>query len=186
MNRRRALMMAAKGGAVTECFIKYGNPVIVDGILQTTNTNDYITMDRAFDPGDAPWEFVLCLERTQKVGAYQIIIDSDGIRLRTPWQSDNVKWYLAHSSQWDIDDGSVTISCELGSKKWLKLTYDNGTYIYYRSTDGTTFTEIVKKTGKSTIKASTIRFGTTNSYADFDLNETYIKVNGSMFWKPYM
>ena len=178
--------MGADGAApLTECFVKTGDPVITDGIVRTT-ASAWITMDREFSPGTDPWEIVIAFNRYQKTGAYQTIVTSNGFQLKTPWDSNNVKIYLAHSTQWDIQDGVNSFSAAVNTKVWFNITYNAGTYIYYRSTDETTYSEINRKTGASTIKASTIQFGSNNSLTDFDLNETYIKINGSVFWKPYM
>lgn len=187
MNRRRALM-TAQSPSRTEAFVKVGNPEIVGGILKTTSTN-WITMSFPFAPsaGDT-WEFVVALNRYNK-NDFCNILDSPnyGLRFRSAWSNDSVKPYLGSTgTSYNIDDGSNNINCPVNTWVWVKFVFTGERYEYYRSLNGTTYTLVNTKAKTDVMASSLISFGSSTSQCYFNLNETYIKVNGVDFWKPYM
>ena len=194
MTRRRAIM-AAQGGASQENFLRVGNPVIENGILKSTNTDgDYITTIADFDPQRTPWEIVFKLYRPSLSG-YETMLKSAGMMLKTPWDNQNMKLYL-YGDDTTITNGATGRACPAGESRWLKLCYNGSRYDYGVSSDGSAYTYVSNKTtpftgydniknGTIPIKAGIIAFGK-QTLAEIDLTETVIKVNGSVWWKPYI
>ena len=195
MARRRALMAARGGGGTQENFLRVGNPVIENGILKSTNTDgDYITTIADFDPQRTPWEIVFKLYRPSNYG-FETVLQSAGITLQSPWNGNGFKLFL-YGDDTTITGGQTQRECPSGESRWLKLCYSGSRYDYGVSADGSTYTYVSGNTtpftgydgignGTIPIKAGKIAFGK-KTLAEIDLTETIIKVNGSVWWKPYI
>lgn len=197
---RRREMVPQSGGELVENFVCVGNPTIEDGIM-TASSSAWITTPESFNPGSNPWELTIKLYRPSRLSNYEGFCSSGGVVLRTPWNSNSVTIDL-YSDNGTIVSGTVSKSVPAGSWKWLKVVFaGNATgYDYGLSSDGVTFTYIGGNNTPFTgyrsgayktatpIKAGVFTLGhagTYNSIAQFDLTATVIKINGSVWWKPY-
>jgi len=199
---RRRMMLQSGGGSLVENFVRVGNPTIEDGIM-TASSSAWITTPESFNPGSNPWSLTVKIYRQAVLGTYEGIIGSDGLRLRTPYQSNNVVLDL-YSDSGTIASGSVNKSVAPGAWRWLRVIFSGSStgYDYGISTDGVTYKYIggnsTPHTGyipsaykKATpIKAGILNIGhdAGNYYttAKFDLMETKIEVNGVVWWTPYV
>ena len=184
--------MGAKKG-VTENFVRIGNPTIVNGIM-TPSADSWIEMKNAFDPDNNYWEFVFKVTRTYAYD-WQNIIYSSGIFYQANGPTVAIRLKSEGSSSWDIANGSTTFKIETNEPTWIKTGYYHNQvgdfYAVYRSTDGINYTLVQSfNPVQNPISPSTIMFGAKSSNtsavrADYDLNETYIKINDVVVWKPY-
>ena len=192
--RRREMILPDGGGSWVENFTRVGNPTIEDGIM-TASSSAWITTPDSFNPGSNPWSLTIKLYRPSRLNGYEGFCGSDGLALQTPWNSDSCKLYL-YSDSGTIIGGVDEKSVPAGSWKWLRIVF-GGTaatgYDYGISTDGINYTYLgYRQSGYFTatpIKAGVITLGhqgKRNSIAKFDLMETKIEINGSVWWTPYV
>lgn len=202
LTRRREMILPDGGGSWGENFTRVGNPTIEDGIM-TASSSAWITTPESFNPGSNPWAVTIKLYRPSKLNNYEGFCSSGGVFLQTPWNSNACKLYL-YSDSGEIAGGGVEKSVPAGSWKWLRIVF-GGTaatgYDYGISSDGVTYTYIgggnepftgyrsgAYKTA-TPIKAGVFSLGhsgTRNSIAKYDLMETKIEINGSVWWTPYV
>lgn len=191
MQRRRALMGAEKD--IIENFVRIGNPTIVNGIM-TPSADSWIEMKTPFDPDNNYWEFVFKATSNYAYG-WQNIIYSPGIFYQANGPSVAIRLKSEGQSSWDIATGSTNFQLNTNVPTWIKTgLYHNqygDFYAVYRSTDGVNYTLVQSFNPKTNpIAPGKIVFGmkasnTQTVKANYDLNETYITVNGVVVWKPY-
>lgn len=197
LTRRREMILQSGGGELIENFDRVGSPTIENGIM-TTSSGNYITTPESFNPGSDPWELTVKLFRPSIPNPGQIFLQGDGIRISTGWKGGSAAIYL-YSDGGTIVGGSNSKSVPAGEWCWLKAVFagDATGYDYGVSSDGITFTYIGGNSTPYTgyrgsayktatpIKAGVIAIGSGSTNAQYDLMATVIKINGSVWWKPY-
>lgn len=202
LTRRREMILPGGGGSWVENFTRVGNPTIEDGIM-TASSSAWITTPESFNPGSNPWAVTIKLYRPSRLNNYEGFCYSGGVQLRTPWNSNNVTIDL-YSDGGTIVSGKDNKSVPAGSWKWLRVVF-GGTaatgYDYGISTDGLTYTYLgggnepftgyrnAAYKSATPIKAGVFSLGHANTYnsiAKYDLMETKIEINGSVWWTPYV
>lgn len=200
--RRREMVLTGGGGSWVENFTRVGNPTIEDGIM-TASSSAWIATPESFNPGSNPWALTIKLYRPSRLGNYEGFCSSGGVELRTPWNSNNASLDL-FSDSGTIISGADSKTVAPGAWRWLRIVF-GGTaatgYDYGISTDGVTYTYLgggdtpftgYRSGGYKTatpIKAGVLTVGhagTKKSIAKFDLMETKIEINGSVWWTPYV
>lgn len=114
-------------------------------------------------------------------------------------QNQHIKWFASNANRnsWNIINGAEgTTTLQANTTYWVKYVFDGSNYICYLSTTGAfAGEETTEITVASTAKIygdykPTIGCQVTTSLANYyafkgsiDLNETYWKINGSMYWQ---
>lgn len=194
------LWNALYGDDYQENFTRVGSPHIENGIL-TASADGYVTTPESFNPGSSPWELTVKIYRPRLAAKYERFFSSEGLNVTTVYNAAASRLYL-YSDNGDISEGQENKSVPAGKWRWLKIVFNGSCYDYGVSSDGFTYTYIgdghTPFTGyipsnlktSTPIKAGVLSFlsGTGNyaSVAQIDLKETEIKVNGQVWWKPYI
>lgn len=97
--------------------------------------------------------------------------------------------YLRYSSNGSSWESYIRMYNRLysGTKYYLKFTYDGTTYHLYYSTDGSSWSEQGSASGTKFVQTLPFQINANNSYSldgEVYLNETYIKLDGEMWWQP--
>lgn len=178
-----------------ENFTRVSTPTIENGIL-TSSANGWIETPNAFSGAD-PWMLTLKLNRPQYASAYEILLNSDGIKLQCSWGGAGVSLYLYGENNVTICSGSYLKEVTSGAWVWLKVGWNGSQYDMGISTDGTNYQfsgnagipftgyNPIAETSALPVKSGKIQIGSSNSVALFDLKETMIEVDGSTWWTPY-
>lgn len=187
-------MAQGEAGELIENFTVVGTPTIEDRVLTATTASSYIQTPEAFNPGSNPWEITFKLYRRQKAGAYEKFIQGDGLKLVTAWQSTSTQFYL-YSADSTITNGSKSRTVSVQVDSWIKIAFSGTKYDFGVSTDGVNYSWLsnasVPFTGFDAISSSVpikpgvLKFGN-NSKASIYLLDTVVKINGSVWWTPYV
>lgn len=204
--RRRE--MVKKSGELVENFVRVGNPTIENGIM-TASPTSWIETPQPFNPGNDPWELTFKIFRPSIPATREAVCASPGVSLYTPYQSASVK-VAFYSSTGTIVEGVDGFSVPAGGWRWLRMVFAGSStgYDYGWSADGVTYTYLgnvntpftgyrnSKYKTATPIAAGVFGLGSCTrarwdssaykSYSQFDLTETVIKINGSVWWKPYI
>ena len=170
-----------------------GSLTNTNGVLSGFSSSNYATFD-AFAPGSTSYEIVAKInsnnisteqmiyyfgDYTKSYGALSIRLDQSNVY---------VFFGKSNSPQWDIR-GNTTL--QANTDYWIKLTFNGSNqYQLYLSTDGETYTSDGSKTNSNKLgDTNTVlsQIGIVNSSLPFngtiDLNKSYIKVNGTYWWR---
>lgn len=171
-----------------------GNLTNTNGVLSNFSTSNYATFE-PFTAGANPYEIVFKFKYnnsgTEQIiwycGLYTASYGTLSLRI-----TNTSKFYIFfgknNTPYWDIN-GTTTLQTD--TDYWVKLVFNgNNQYYLYLSTDGVTYSSEGSRT-------SSEKLGDTNttisqigiidrSYpfqGTIDLNESYIKLNGLMWWR---
>lgn len=190
--RRRMMMAKASDGPPYHGYNIYGSPTIINGTSMLPTTGGYIYTTVPFEPGDASWEIHTMLTRngTPNAGELFCTVDEDGVfsmGLMWHWiksgSSLNARLYASSDGEsWDLWNAYQVTSMFLSSGSWTQRMVRNGdTYTFYRNTTNRTAT-----LNTPPLLGSYIAFGGGYSANGinciFDLSQTYINVNGRLYW----
>lgn len=194
------LWNALYGADYVENFTRIGNPHIENGIL-TASADGYVTTLESFDPGSNPWELTVKLYRPRITGKYEKFFTSGGVAVRTACKSSTTSLIL-NSADSTFVNGQATVSIPAEQWVWIKAAFSGSIYDFGKSTDGfvytwkggghTPFTGYIPSAMKTStpIKAGVLSLlsgtGDEATVAKIDLRETEIKINGQVWWKPYL
>lgn len=171
-----------------------GDLTNTDGVLSGFSANSYATF-KAFAPGVNPYEVVFKFKydnstTEQMIWYCGLNSASYGALSLRIWNDKFYVFYMKNNSAgWDFT-GSTTLQTD--TDYWVKLAFDgNNQYYLYLSTDGVTYSSEGSKTtseklGDTNTTISQIGLGAGSSYpfqSTIDLNESYIKMNGLMYWQ---
>ncbi|MCM1324144.1 MAG: hypothetical protein NC218_08275 [Acetobacter sp.] len=171
--------------------------------LVGTKANSYLSVNKVFAPGDKPWE-IQAKFVPNSTGAssttYAPLIAENSVNKSVPQlyiQNGGVQCDVSYDGTiWNIEEfvASTTEKLAAGSVAYARLKYDGaGTYTVGFSRNGTTWFERSQTGGSAvfqsadsmfTIGADAKSFGR-DAYQYIDLNETYIKIDGEYFWRPF-
>ncbi len=114
-----------------------------------------------------------------------------GIQIQLSAQ-DFKAYFGDQESSWYVYGQVIKSSLPSNIWFWTKITYDGTDFNTYYSTDGINYTLSGTSAVSGSLRPDTIYigcdtgFGTNGWGGDIDLNETYIKINGSLAWKCFM
>ena len=177
-----------------------GSPTITDGIASNfiTDTN-YLTVP-GFDTSK-PWEFVIKAKISDTGHNFWLFggASSNGVNAffgaRIEYTLDNCYYFLGSADDWTFDIVQSSMPYTAGVWYYYKFEYTGSEYIFSYKQDGASSYTVSQTVTSSTPVASIANlfignwFGATSETGQIDLNETYIKVNGSLWfgkenWKP--
>lgn len=171
-----------------------GSLTISNGVVSGFNNSNYLTTpNRTFPASSAgSWEWVFKFKTGSDITTQQKIY-SQGKSYPSGLMIISSKLVLHISTS----DSSYNIAILTGSYTlavsrdyWGKATFDGSAYRLYISTDGSSFTQIASVSSSSKM-ANTGNWAIghdtkdTNRYmlGSIDLSQSYIKVNGSIWWQ---
>ena len=182
-----------------------GSPTIVDGVVSGFSSSDYLTIP-SFNPGNNPWEIVLCINTPQEsdMNSWQIAFGTKNANQKCVRIISGVTEGSKHfqviftgpSGQIGYIGTKTTTPIQPNTKTWIKTIFNGSVYKVYTSLNGSDYTEVSKSvTSSVSISSDNSEYcfgqGLSSSYASLpykgsiDLNETYIKVNGKLwFYQP--
>lgn len=183
---------------ITRNYKNIGGVTINDGLASGfAQTTKYLELPEAFNPSTSDWEMVfkfttpnslssnLNPEGIFSVPNFYCLIFGFHTKLTVCASSDGTTWSASSTE----DNGTTTLTTN--TEYYLKATYESGVLTVYLSTDGETWT---------TEYTETIALAYTDSYkpilglyrglgnpnkGNIDLNESYIKIGGSVWWSGY-
>ena len=180
-------------------YTKVGSPTIADGVASDFSSNNYITLP-TFNPGSSTWEIGCKFTTGSSIGNNIIYAFSKasassnyryGIAFRT---QDNKKFELNFSLDGASWFGNTTpdLIVSTNTTYWTKEYWDGSAFKMDISTDGITYQNIATIASNTPaysplelVELGRWRYGGTDNWAwngSIDLNETYIKVNGDLWF----
>lgn len=172
-------------GPVTYTIV--GSPTIVDGVASNFSSSNYLTL-----PSENIKNFTEIVVKFRMPSSalnkskYNMIFTRGTFRMY-------VYSYETYFGSWGFDIpevGSLTSSTHLQADTdyWIKYTRNENLFTLFYSTDGTNWTSANTKTGTiSSEVEGTSLIGTRSNTSQYfegsiDLNQTYIKVNGKLWF----
>lgn len=200
---RRRFMISAGGVTPPTPSVNYlvfGNPSIQGNILHPDlNSRNFIYTDEPFDPGTQEWIIQTKIKINTAIANKVFIasVDGDGvfqysIFVMTDSGSGNTSFKLYLSSNgtsWNLLNGGCQGSMGAGTYRVFQIvcTRSGSNYIYKMGfPEIPAWTQTVSKTTHPLFGKRISFGGGANSYgldADFDLSETKIWINGSLWWE---
>lgn len=176
-----------------------GSPTINNGVASGFSSANHIRLPKAFNPGTNSWEVVVKFTMGSSSSNNQVIFEStNGGGARA------ISIYFGHSSKKLVycisgdtatnnilSDVAGTNTITYSTTYWVKLSFNGSSYVSQISTNGTSWVNDITKSSSVTIySATTGLFGyfppDANTYCfsgSIDLPNSYIKINGSTWWK---
>ena len=196
--RRRQMLAAAVvpgggGGAIVGYGI-VGTPSIVDGVLSVSDKVSGVVCPEPFSPGTESWEIVTRVRQTSPHRFADLLysLDSNNAPIQylllEAGSGGEMYFYarLLGESSWSLIRGVSTPYGADNSWCFLRLRYDKDSGYYVgNSTDGIAWSEsqagiVTPIQGGAYITFGYV-FGDSNYFpGEWDLNETYIKIGGSV------
>lgn len=201
----------SRESAFKECFATIGSPTITDRVASGFSNANYLMTGNFLNKTTSSFEVGTCIKMNQILSdnLNYGIIDS-GLKylnaagsysydknIRLTVTNDKIRLRMVNSNNSEFVDITGTTSVQADSKLYVKATFDtvNG-YALYTSTDKTNWT-LEGSNSTTTLPNlycyANIAIGT-NGAIDYNyglkgsiyLDETYIKVDGNVVWKPYV
>lgn len=168
-----------------------GSPTIVDGVVSNLSMNNYVTIPD-FPSGVTNFEIMLKVNFKQ-FGVWQHFFTTSYLYSVTISCSNAgvLRLYLSsNGTSWDLSNGNGKTQLTAGVTYYIKLTFDGSTYRLFVSPDKTDWKEEVTVSSTKSV-ASNNSYGCMGkgwtkepaSYTSFDLNESYIKIDGQTWWE---
>ncbi len=165
-----------------------GSPSITDGVASGFSTSNYL----AVSPFDTtkPWELGIKFNATNANSILGTLSNSRSLIIRYNTGNQIFVFLSSANAAWDIANGA-SIPAFLNTAYWLKIQYTGTDYILSYSIDGQNYTVAQHISSNLAIDTFTqLCLGYAphiggKLVGSIDLNETYIKVNGKLwFWQP--
>jgi len=172
-----------------ENFNKIGNPTIENEIVTGFNSGNYLTLPELFLPGNNTWEMVFKVNSrttnySQLIGSED---DGNGIGI---FINGGRFFVSAGIGGWYYDTG-LDNGVIANTDYWVKFEFTGSEYILSSSTDGIHYNDSKAVSNSNTLNSTNvvkIGYGSRMSASwdgTIDLSESYIKVDGSYWWRPY-
>ena len=178
-----------------ENFTKVGSPTITDGVLGNLSGSNYLEFPGVNIGTADSWEIFTRVKTGSATYSSYYILGGGGTACFDYGIAGNVwKFYLSsNGSSWNIaSDINKGISASTSTWYYVKFYFTGTKYEMDISTDGETWTNVAEFASTTKVyNCPTMRVGNTNDrnwpWKDYiDLNETYIKVNGEIVWRPLL
>lgn len=170
-------------------YSKVGSPTITDGVASGFSSSDYLRLSQGIDISkEFEWVFKIHTTSDTSVSSDQRIVSYLTTWINSIYLSGSnqyLRWWIATDGE---QIGGTTAPLAFNTDYWIKAVHNNGVYTLSYSTDGTNYTTVASKTATYTGISNYTDIGVnhTNYYSPFqgsiDLNETYIKVNGALWF----
>lgn len=184
----------------------YENNFIVNGSVKNIgytfsnfSSSNYLTLNGLFNPGSNVWETVIKINTTNLSSGGNCWLMGSNTSSNLSWligllttNSPYSRVYLSsNGSSWDIASGvDGSHQYALYTDYWLKFEFTGNQYILSYSTDGQNFIQdIVINSSTPISNNQPIQIGNNEQHNAYfpgtvDLSETYIKIDGEIWWKP--
>lgn len=176
-----------------ENFTKVGSPTITDGVLGNLTGSNYLEFPGVGIGSADTWEIFTKVKTGSAVNSSYYILGGGGTSCFDFGIAGYVwKFYLSsNGSGWDLASNiSNNINASTSTWYYVKFYFTGAKYEMDVSTDGETWTNVAEYASTTKVyDCPTMRVGNTNDrnwpWKDYiDLNETYIKVNDKIVWRP--
>ena len=177
-------------------FYTRGSVTISDGIASGFTSSSYLDSNINIPLSSASsFEIVVSMNLTNSYSNYAIIGNeadhprSGGFVLRTTGSNRVYFWSTSNKSDWNISNYWDTWIDTRDGMNYIKIVFTGSRYIFYYSTDGSTWEE--KNGFDSTTPLADFypRFGASANdiplQGSLYLNETYFKINDEIAWVAY-
>ena len=173
-------------------FNTVGSPQIVSGVVSNFSSSNYITLKNTFD-SSKPWEMVFKFNLNVIDSLSKILLchNSSGLIKLTIYEGKVEFGVSTTTSDWSI--GQIVGKQILQPYKdyWVKAEFTGTSYNVYTSEDGIIYNlDGTIESSESFVMPNQLLVGNGGWQMNevftgvIDLNETYIKVDGEMWWKP--
>ena len=174
------------------------SPTIVDGVASGFSSSDYLRLSDSFRPGSNTWE-IACKVTTNSSVSDNVIYAFQagetnatryGLMLRTTAQNKFEATFTLNGTSW-FNNTIPDFYISGNATYWTKEYWDGSAFKLDISTDGITYQNILNVESTTPIYNSftSCKFGvwTDGAYrwawnGSIDLNNTYIKVDGSLWF----
>ena len=187
-------------GKITNADIVGNVQVNKDGIASGFSSSNYLTTPEHFNPGNNPWEVyakvVTGSSVTSEQDIFGVTTDQNLFRVGLAGTvTDRFQILVANSGKWiNTSNHYGTYSVLANTTYWIKAGFDGiDTYYLEYSLDGETYIRDVAYTSSTKIGVvsniyTTISSGLSSVNVSWtglvDLSQTYIKINGEIWWQP--
>lgn len=175
----------------------YENNFTINGSIKNVgytfsnfSSSNYLTLQERFNPGNKPWEFVTKFNLTSTSNGYFIGYIGSGLFRVSVWEGKVGIGMSTVTNDWDICDLSSESTISTNTDYWVKAEFTGSAYNLYLSTDGIEYKLEASQESTSIVtfpETTCIGCGggnRTNLKGSMDLSETYIKIDGEIWWKP--
>lgn len=162
-----------------------GSPTINNGVMTNSDPSNYISI-RHWEQYK-PFEFAMKINTGTRPADTCWLVRSNGLLLYWKWDA-RLTFFLRDIN--NVQQGiSGTTQLENNKDYWIKIIYDGTMASMYLSTDSQNYSLEVSQAISVITNDYSINIGSLrNTYpftGSIDLNQTYIKVNGKLwFWQP--
>lgn len=169
-------------------FNTVGSPNVNEdtGLVSNFSTSNYLQLPQIFNPGTSDFEIVIA-GIPEENSSYVLA----GTQNSTIALSLQKYCFLSTGGSTYNITLPITSTYSSGQKTWLKIVRQGNTFTRYSSLDGTTWITESSVTNSRSLNSVTLNIGfygyepTISYIGTVDLSETYIKINDSIWWKPY-
>ena len=178
-------------------FTIYGSPTINQstGVVSSFSSTKYLQLPQAF-PSDQPWEmFIKFTTGNLPSYTWQGILGTNGqgglpfyIVPTTSTEREFYAYFSSNGSSWDIYDSAILTATANTTYK-MKAEYTGSVYNYYiyENNEWSLFFTISNSTPfKTNMNLLIGKYNSDYFRGSVDLSETYINVNGSLWWSPLL
>lgn len=174
-----------------------GSPTISSKNASGFSTSNYLILPERFNPGSNPWEICLRFSFTSNTEWDTIIgCDTDFAHgLHICLINNKVKLEAtSNNSSWNICAVQGTTTLSTDTFYYFKVVFTGTQYVGYLSTDGETWNTEFTVNSSLTISVTKTQFlgaqtffeSTHYLHGTLDLSKSYIKINNSLWWTPYV
>ena len=145
---------------------------------------------KRFNPGNKPWEFRTKCNLTSTTDGHFIGYIGSGLFSVSVWEGKVCFCTSTVTNSWDICELASESTISTSVNYWVKAEFTGSAYNLYLSTDGIEYKlEASQESTRITTFPETTCIGcggwnSSNLKGSMDLSETYIKIDGEIWWKP--
>ena len=172
-------------------YTKVGSPIIVDNVVSGFSATSYLKVDNIFSPGNNPWEIVVKTNIVELNVIQNVIGPSSSYNVQLAIRNNNVlRLYLTYNGTSISVQQTSTKTISSTGNVWFKIYFIGTAYKVDVSYNGQDYENFITYSNSNIIYQSSpsLTFGYNNIQpseylrGSIDLKETYIKVNGQMWF----
>ena len=154
------------------------------------SSSNYLTLQERFNPVNKPWEFVTKFNLTSITDGHFIGYIGSGLFSVSVWEGKVCFCTSTVTNSWDICELASESTISTSVDYWVKAEFTGSAYNLYLSTDGIEYKlEASQESTRIATFPETTCIGcggwnSSNLKGFMDLSETYIKIDGEIWWKP--
>lgn len=173
-----------------------GSPSInyTAGVVTDFSTVNGLLHSDIYSGTSTSWEIVVKFTTGTDISSNQAFfaqnnIDNHGI-IGFLYNNKFLVYASSNNTSWDVANGDQIVTASANTTYWFKYSWNGSTFSVAYSTDGETYTTAQTYSTQPTFIENNVYIGyrgcETSNYwrGSIDLIETYIKVNGQIWWKP--